>query len=143
MSVFFRRRTLPNIPINVIITGTGNSRYCYINISISSYNAKNYYITTVTNTYYNASNIEVMPGDTIVFGVYGYAAKSYGEVVIDGTQTLKVTDRTTKTYNWTVPDRVKTISINLAYTSTPRRYGRITVTTNNNSNNTDHTGGTT
>ena len=118
--VFFTKRYAPEpepvvTPASVTITGTGNSRNCYATINGTKYSAE-------------ANNIEVMSGDTITFGVYGYSSKYYGEVVIDGTQTLKVTDKTTKTYNWTVPDGVKTISIGFTYTSI-RQNGRITATT--------------
>ena len=53
-----------------------------------------------------------------------------GEVIIDGTQVVKVIDRTTQTYNWTVPDGVRTISIAVTYMgSLSQRNGRIVVTT--------------
>lgn len=120
--VFFTKRYVPEpepvvTPAIVTITGTGNSTYCYATVNGTKYSAP-------------ASNISVMPGDTITFGVYGYSSTYYGRVTIDGTQALNVTDRTTKTYNWTVPDGVKTISIAFTYTSTSsRRNGRIVVTT--------------
>lgn len=108
-------------PAAVTITGTGNATYCYATINGTKYSGA-------------ASNIEVMPGDVITFGVYGRSSTYYGRVTIDGTQVLNVTNQTTQTYNWTVPDGVKTISIAMAYTSTSsQRNGRITVTTNNGS----------
>lgn len=107
----------PVTPASVTISGTGNATYCYAQINGTKYSAA-------------ASNIEVMPGDTITFGVFGYSSTYYGRVTIDGTQALNVTSATTKTYNWIVPDRVKTISIGFTYTSSStRRNGRIVVTT--------------
>lgn len=106
-----------NTPIPVTITGSGNATYCYATIGGTKYSA-------------TASNIEVLPGDIITFGVYGYSATYYGEVAIDGTQMLKVTTRATTTYEWTVPEGVTEITIAMTYTSTSsRRNGRITVTT--------------
>lgn len=103
----------------VTITGSGNSTYCYALI-----NGRKYVTTPASG------DLTVNHGDTITFGVYGYSSTYYGRVTIDGTQVLNVTNRTTQTYNWTVPDGVKTISISFAYTSTSsRRNGRITVTT--------------
>lgn len=107
----------PVTPASVTITGTGNATYCYATVNGSKYSAA-------------ASGISVMPGDTITFGVYGYSSIYYGRVTIDGKQALNVTIGTTMTYNWTVPDGVKTISIAFTYTSTSsRRNGRIVVTT--------------
>jgi hypothetical protein len=118
MAVFFTKRgkTPPRVAL-VSITGTGNSTYCYVTINGTKY-------SSATN------NLEVFAGDTITFGVYGYSSTYYGEVSIDGIQTLKVTNKTTTTYNWTVPKGVSTISIVFSYTSTSsRRNGRITITT--------------
>lgn len=107
----------PVKPAAVTITGTGNATYCYATINGTKYNSA-------------TSNIEVMPGDVITFGVYGRSSTYYGRVTIDGTQTINVTNQQTQTYSWTVPDGVKTISISMTYTSTStRRNGRITVTT--------------
>lgn len=120
--VFFTKRYAPEpepvvTPASVTITGTGNSTYCYATVNGTKYSAA-------------ASNISVMPGDTITFGVYGYSSTYYGIVTIDDTEALKVTGRTTKTYNWTVPDGVKSISIVFSYiSSSSRRSGRIFVTT--------------
>lgn len=117
MSIFFTKRYVEVTTTSVTITGTGNANYCYATVKDTKYSAA-------------ASNIEVMPGDTITFGVYGRSSTYYGEVTIDGTQVVKVIDRTTQTYNWTVPDGVKTISIAMTYNSqTTSRNGRIVVTT--------------
>lgn len=103
----------------VTITGSGNSTYCYALI-----NGRKYVTTPASG------DLTVNHGDMITFGVYGYSSTYYGRVTIDGTQVLNVTDRTTHTYNWTVPDVVKTISIAMTYNSTTTRInGRITVTT--------------
>lgn len=117
MSIFFTKRYAEVTTTSVTITGTGNEKYCYATVKDTKYSAA-------------ASNIEITPGDTITFGVYGRSSTYYGEVTIDGTQVLNVTDRTTQTYNWTVPDGVKNISIAMTYTRTlTRRNGRIVVTT--------------
>ena len=109
----------PATTVTVTITGTGNSRYCYATIN----GAKQY----------SAGTHEVNVGDTITFGVYGQR-KSYGFVEIDGTQVLKVTSGSTKTYDWTVPSVNSTIEIAMAYNG--KGSGRITVDTNRS-----HTGG--
>lgn len=122
MPVFFKRRGYKNVTpeptsIPVTITGTGNATYCYATINNTKYSAA-------------ASGIEVMPGDNITFGVYGYSTTHYGQLSIDGTKKLKVTSKSTQTYVWTVPDGVTEISIAFTYMgSGTRRYGRITVTT--------------
>lgn len=106
------------VPVPVTITGTGSASYCYATIG----GTKRYSASSGT--------IEVMPGDVITFGVYGYSSTYYGRVTVDGTQLLNVTTRTSKTVNWTVPDGVKTITMAMTYTSTnTRRNGRIVVTT--------------
>lgn len=111
----------PAKPAAVTITGTGNATYCYATINGTKYNSA-------------TSNIEVMPGDVITFGVNGRSSTYYGRITIDGTQALNVTNNTTQTYNWTVPDGVRTISIAMEYnSSTYQRYGRITVTTSSGS----------
>lgn len=117
MSIFFAKRYAEVTTTSVTITGTGNANFCYATVNGTKYSAAE-------------SNIEVMPGDTITFGVYGRSSTYYGEVTIDGTQVLNVTDRITETYNWTVPDGVRTISIAMTYMSTlTKRNGRIVVTT--------------
>lgn len=100
----------------VTTSGTGNSSYCYATINGSK--------ITSAGTY------NVDGGSTITFGVYGYSSSYYGEVKIDGTQLLKVTDKTTQTYTWTVPNTIKSATVSFSYTSTStRRNGKITVTT--------------
>ena len=117
MSIFFTKRYAEVTTTRVTITGTGNTNYCYATVKDTRYSAA-------------ANNIEVKPGATSTSGVYGRSSTYYGEVTIDGTQVVKVIDRTTQTYNWTVPDGVRTISIAMTYMSTlSRRNGRIAVTT--------------
>lgn len=118
MSVFFTRRGEPHSKAALVtITGTGSATYCYVTINGTKYSSA-------------TSNLEVFAGDVITFGVYGYSSTYYGQVQIDGTQSLKVTNRTIQTYSWTVPKKISAISIALSYTSTStRRNGRITVTT--------------
>lgn len=115
MSVFFTKRGKIIKPALVTITGTGNASYCYVTINGTKYNA-------------SASGIEVMPGDVIRFGVRGYSSAYNGTVTIDGAQVVSVTNTTTKTYDWTVPEEVSEITISLSYQSS-RTLGRITVTT--------------
>lgn len=106
----------PVQPAQVTITGTGNAENCYATISGTKYSG-------------SASGIEVLPGDVITFGVVGFSSTTYGRVTIDGTQVLNVTDKSTQTYNWTVPNGAKTINIALEYGSGATKYGRIVVTT--------------
>ena len=114
-------------PIAVTITGAGNADYCYATINGTKQ--------------YSAGTHEVNTGDTITFCVFGRRL-AYGWVEIDGTKVLEVTDASTQTYDWTVPSGISTIEIAMSHTSsTSLRNGRITVTTDNNSNNTDHAGG--
>ena len=103
-------------PVSVTITGTGNTTYCYAAIG-------------GTNRY-GAGTYEVMPGDKITFGVYGRSSSYYGRVTIDGQQVLNVTNQSTQTYEWTVPDDISAISMQMTYTSSSySRNGRIVVTT--------------
>lgn len=99
------------------ITGSGSATYCYVNINGKKYSS-------------NQKEVAVNAGGEIIFGVYGYSATYYGELVIDGVQVLKVTDKTTTTYSWTVPSDVTFIIIDKVYTATSsKRNARITVTT--------------
>ena len=119
MSVFFRRRgEPPATPIAVTITGTGDSRKCYAIIN--------------GTTQYTAGTHEVYAGDTITFGVVGRAFPNYGSVIINKTEVLRVTSSSTKTYDWTVPDGIQTIAIDMYKSSAPTGdvlYSEITVTT--------------
>lgn len=119
MSVFFRRRgEPPATTIPVTITGKGNASYCYATINGTKK--------------YSAGTYEVNTGDTITFGVYGARGQDSGWVTIDGTQVLKVTSGSLKTYDWTVPDGISTIEIAMSTKITiPGQpvIGRITVTT--------------
>lgn len=110
----------PATTIAVTITGSGHSRYCYAIINGTEQ--------------YRAGTHEVNVGDTITFGVYGQR-KSYGFVEIDGTQVLKVTSGSTKTYDWTVPSVNSTIEIAMRYNGN-KGGSSITVDTNRS-----HTGG--
>ena len=103
----------PATTIAVTITGSGNKDYCYATINGTKQ--------------YSAGTHEVYAGDTITFGVFGGTHKAYGLVTIDGTEVLRVTGGSTKTYDWTVPSGISTIEIALIYQSWS--YGRITVTT--------------
>jgi hypothetical protein len=74
----------------------------------------------------SASGIEVMSGDAITFMVRGYNSSNYGEVVINGTQVLKVTNPNPQNYEWTVPKGIAAISIVLSGASL---YGVVDVAT--------------
>ena len=125
MAVFASRQiAMPVLSIAVTITGSGDSSKCYAIINGTKQ--------------YSAGTHEVYAGDTITFGVGG-GRSSPGWVEIDGTEVLRVTGKMTETYDWTVPSSISTVEISMEYTSV--RGGRITVTTDNNSNNTNHAGG--
>ena len=112
MAVFASRQiVIP--PITVTITGTGASEACYATINGTKQ--------------YEAGTHEVNVGDTITFGVYG--SKNAGYVKIDGTEVLRVTDRKTRTYDWTVPSGISTIEIEMTVAPFPDPFGIITVTT--------------
>ena len=98
---------------SVTITGSGKATYCYAIINGTKQ--------------YSAGTYEVHVGDTITFGVYGYNTSTAGWVKIDGTEVLRVTNGSLKTYDWTVPWGISTIEIMMA--SQTDDYGRITVTT--------------
>lgn len=113
-TAIYAQWTLLTIPVT--ITGSGNTSYCYATIGGTKR--------------YSAGTYEVLPGDTITFGVYGYSSSYYGRVTINGTQALNVTDKTTQTYNWTVPSGMTSITIEMSYNSASwQRNGRIGVTT--------------
>ena len=101
----------PVIMIAVTITGSGSSRNCYATIN-------------GTNQY-RAGTHEVNAGDT--FGVSGSRGE-HGLVTIDGTQVLKASGFSTKTYDWTVPNGISTVEIAMEYNSSSKS-GTITVTT--------------
>ena len=99
----------PATTITVTITGSGDSRKCY---------------TIINGTkQYSAGTHEVNDGDTITFGVFGTSSRNPGTVTIDGTEVLIVTNGSTETYDWTVPDGIQTIAIYMTV------YAEITVTT--------------
>lgn len=101
---------------SVSITGSGNSTYCYATIGGTKR--------------YGAGTYQVTPGSTIVFSVYGRSATYKGTVTINGETELEVTNQSTQTYTWTVPNDVTQITIAMSYTSTSSsRRGNITVTT--------------
>ena len=116
MAVFASRQiVMPVLPIAVTITGSGNAANCYATINGTKQ--------------YSAGTHEVYAGDTITFGVYGSSGGIYsGSVTIDGTQVLKVTNGSTQTYDWTVPNGISTIEIAMEY-SPGYQKGTITVTT--------------
>ena len=117
MAVFASKQiVMPVLSVTVTITGLGHSSYCYATINGTKQ--------------YEAGTHEVNAGDTITFCVYG-VDRNPGWVTIDGTEVLRVTDKTTQTYDWTVPSGISTIEIAMVYDTKADRpnYGRITVTT--------------
>ena len=118
MAIFASRQiVMPVLSIAVTITGSGDSSKCYAIINGTKQ--------------YSAGTHEVNAGDTITFGVFGYNTSVPGYVKIDGTEVLRVTNSSTKTYGWTVPNGISTVEIAMNYRSEGSRpnYGRITVTT--------------
>lgn len=108
----------PPSKVAVMITGTGDIKHCYAIV-----NGIKLYAEVI-------NEIEVKPGDTITFGVYGTSQSYYGEVKIDGIQVLKATNQITQTYSWTVPSGISSATIAMTYISKAgRRSGNITVTT--------------
>ena len=104
--------------ITVTITGSGDSKKCYAIINGTKQ--------------YSAGTHEVNAGYTITFGVFGTSHRNAGTVTIDGTEVLRVTNKSTKTYDWTVPDGIQTIAIYMSEISSPWAgtiYTEITVTT--------------
>ena len=72
------------------------------------------------------------PAMTIAVTITGSGPRVPGTVTIDGTEVLRVTYKSTKTYNWTVPDGIQTIAIDMFKSSAPTGdtvYAEITVTT--------------
>ena len=121
MNCIFLRRGYGEIvsaptPIAVTITGSGNATYCYATINGTKYSG--------------AGTCEVMAGDKITFGVYGTSTSYPGRVTINGTIALSVNTTALRTYDWTVPDGVAVVTINMMYYSTSsQRRGNITITT--------------
>ena len=119
MAVFASRQIVLPVfpPVAVTITGFGNANYCYAEIR-------------GTKHYFDGTH-EVNAGETITFGVYGFNYSIFGSVTIDGTQVLKVMNSSTRTYDWTVPNRISAIEIAMQYVgiSGDQRCGKITVTT--------------
>lgn len=121
MAVFVTGTCLPNRPIIVTVTGTGGSATgkgrCLAVINGMTYT-------------YEASGIEVFPSDIITFSVYGGSGEqNAGTVTINGTKVFSVIGAKTGDYEWTVPDNITAITINLSVVATAGTCGRITVTT--------------
>lgn len=119
MAVFASRQiVMPVLSGVVTITGSGDAKYCYATINGTKQ--------------YSAGTHEVNAGDTITFGVFGRNYTYYGSVTIDGTEVLRVMNSSTETYDWTVPDGIQTIAIDMSDISKPPDgtvYSEITVTT--------------
>ena len=105
--------TVKAAKIKLTLTGSGNATYCYMMIGSTKYTS--------------ATTVEIDAGTEVTFGVYGYSSTYYGEVKINNVQKLKVTNRSTQTFEWTPEEDA---SISMSYTSTStRRNGKINVTT--------------
>lgn len=109
--VFIAGAASLKMPASVTITGSGSENFCYAVINGTKQ--------------YSAGTHEVKSGDTITFGVYGDS----GTVTIDGTEVLRVIDKTVQTYDWTVTSGISTIEIEMIVAPPPRPFGTITVTT--------------
>ena len=107
--------TATGLNIIATITGTGSSNSCYA-------------IINGTNQY-SAGTHEVNAGDTITFSVFGagFRPNEIGSLTIDGTEVLRVTNSSTQTYDWIVPDGISTVEI--AISVNMFGCGTITVTT--------------
>ena len=115
MAVFASKQiVMPATPIVVTITGSGDSSKCYAIINGTKQ--------------YSAGTHEVNAGDTITFGVSGSPVLT-GFVKVDGTKVFEVTNPSAKTYDWTVPSGISTITIIMYYNPEFSPDGRITVTT--------------
>lgn len=100
--------------IPVIITGTGDSGYCYL-----TYNG---------TKYIGASSFSAHEADKISFTIARPGTSGATSTIeINGTTVAYTTD-IAKTYNWIIPTGTKSISINLGYVSL-QGYGTITVIT--------------
>lgn len=84
--------------IPVTITGTGSAKYCFATINGTEYASA-------------ASGIEVMPGDTVRFTVWGEPPETY--ITINGTKVQTGSVLNATSYDWTIPDGVSSISIKL------------------------------
>ena len=116
--ILFTKRSKAAAPIGVTIKGTGGEKVCYAIINGTRYTSA-------------ATGIVVMPGDTILFGIRGYALELlgfYGYVKIDGTEVLKQTTGNFATYEWNVPGDITSIAIEL-YIGGSNAFGQITVIT--------------
>lgn len=118
MAVFASRQiVMPVLPISVTITGAGDANHCYAIINGTKQ--------------YSAGTYAVNAGNTITFGVYGISPRDPGTVTIDGTEVLRVTSNSTRTYDWIVPSGISTIGITMEIIRQPSLIlcGKITVTT--------------
>lgn len=84
--------------IPVTITGTGRAKYCFATINGTEYSSA-------------ASGIEVMPGDTVRFTVWGVPPETY--ITINGAKVQTGSMINATSYDWTIPDGVSSISIKL------------------------------
>lgn len=99
-----------------------------VNITLGS-TYTGYATATVNGVEYKeaASGLEVNSGDIITFKIRGTDAWE-GSIKIDGTVVKTTTAGTPKSYEWTVPDGITNIAIEL-YSNSSHKYSRITVTT--------------
>lgn len=120
LSRMFDKPKLPEPQeVQVTITGTGDSKDCFVRWN--------------NTDYYEPASFTVNAGDTMYFFIHGgaYAGDS-------GIATVKINDQvvfsntsatSTKSYAWTVPSDITKISIFLGYTVSTSLSDNITVTT--------------
>ena len=119
LSRMFDKPKLPELPeVQVTITGTGDSKDCFVRWN--------------NTDYYEQASFTVNAGDTMYFFIHGgaYAGDS-------GIATVKINNQvvfsnpatSTKSYAWTVPSDITKISIVLGYTIDTSLADNITVKT--------------
>ena len=99
--------------IPVTIAGSGNSTYCKVTINGVAYTA--------------AATLEVFAGDVITCNVSS-SGSGVCRVTIDGEEVASATG-SSAAYDWTVPEGLSAIAIELNYISLGNRRGYIYVTT--------------
>lgn len=104
-----------SVPISVVITGDISATYGYCMIDSAIY-------STAT------TGIEVASGDIITLYVYSRGGGHIASITIDGS-TIWSGQAQNYTYDWTVPDGVKNITVALGYYAGGSYAGTIIVTT--------------
>ena len=117
-----------------LVGGTGyNILFASIPVTVTGKTSVFFYYIKINGAKWPSTinDIMVSPGDVISF--YMISSSRYnGWVSVNGEEyTAKVSGGNTGTYNWTVPNGCKSITVNIAYnnSSTSTSYSRYTVTT--------------